>query len=79
MQSLYTRIDKTRALLQPTPVEPHERKAAGHEDEEDMPLAFEAWDWSSLLFAVALTLCLWTAGFLLVKALTPCLIAWLEP
>ncbi len=79
MQSLYTRIDKTRALLQPTPVEPHERTAAGHDDDADLPLAFETWDWNTLLFAVCVALCIWTGGFLLVKWLTPSLIAWLEP
>ena len=79
MQSLYTRIDKTRALLQPAPIDPHERKAAGHDDEEEMPLAFEACDWNALLFSIGLTLCIWAVGFLLVKELTPYLIAWLEP
>jgi len=79
MQSLYTRIDKTRVLLQPTPVEPHERKAFGHEDEEDMPLAFESWNWNALLLAIVLSLSLWTIGFLLIKSLVPYLIAWLEP
>ncbi len=77
MQSLYTRIDKTRALLQPVPVDLHERRAAGHEEEDDV-LAFRGISWNMLLFACALGLCLWTLGFYLLDLASPYLLAWLE-
>lgn len=77
MQSLYTRIDKTRALLQPVPVDLHERRAAGHDDPE-APLAFHDWDWNTLLLVVGLALFIWTAGFLLIQALTPFIVAVME-
>lgn len=78
MQSLYTRIDKTSALLQPTPVEPHERQAAGHDEDDDDLLAFESWDWNTLLIAVAICLIFWAASIVTVSWLIPYLIVWLE-
>lgn len=76
MQHLDDIFRDTQSLVQPHPVEPFEREAAGWDDEP--PLAFSAWTWNELLTCVAFTLIFWAAGFEAVKCLVPYLIWWFE-
>lgn len=68
MQPIDDIFRDTQLLVQPRPVEPFEREAAGL---EDAPLAFESWSWNELLLSVAFTLILWTASFELLRFLVP--------
>lgn len=73
MQHIDDIFRDTQSLIQPHPVEPFERQAAG---DDDMPLAMEAWTIRDLLTCIACSLLIWAAGFELLKLLTP-FIVWL--
>ena len=70
-----TRILSTK-IVSPRPVDPFERDAAGV---EEATVALPTWNMRVLLTAVAACLLIWTAGYQLVKAIAPILIAWLQP
>ncbi len=65
-------IQKTRALLQPQPVEPFERSAAGVDDN---PIALPASSWWEVVAIGAVTLIVWGWGFYLIKLCVPLIMA----
>ena len=77
MQSLYTHIDKTRALLQPRPADRHERQAAGLDDEDDFDTSPPSL--GGLLLALAGCLLFYSVLWDLMKFLTPYIVWLVEP
>lgn len=75
MQHLDDIFRDTQSLVQPHPVEPFERQAAG---DDDQSIALESWTLKELLTCAAFTLIFWAAGFELVKFITPYLVWWFE-
>lgn len=75
MQHINHGFQKTRAALQPIPVEPHERDAAGIEVED---IALPTLNIRYLFASLALCLLFWAAWWEVVTWLAPYIVRWVE-